>query len=106
MAIVQTKNPMPSQAPEVRAHNFNELYRKRFPGIKSKNQDTQKKRVVGVDGTNNNHQCDLNELLGYGKAKEDSKKPIYGTMTYVDELTGLTLFAQLYPEGSDNLIFG
>ena len=76
---------------------FNELYRKRFSGIKSKNQDKQKKRVVGVDGTNNNHQCDLNELLGYGKAKEDSSKPIYGTMTYVDELTGLTLFAQLYP---------
>ena len=25
MAIVQTKNPMPSQAPEVRAHNFNEV---------------------------------------------------------------------------------
>ena len=25
MAIVQTKNPMPSQVPEVRAHNFNEV---------------------------------------------------------------------------------
>ena len=76
---------------------FNEVYRKRFPGTKSKNQSQQSKRIVGVDGTNNNHQCLLNELLGYGKAKDDPDKPIFGTMTYVDENTGVTLFTQMYP---------
>ena len=55
------------------------------------------KAIIGCDGTNHNHTCEDNELIGYGKAKDDSDKPIVGTMCFVDENTGVSMFADQFP---------
>ncbi|MBQ9707980.1 MAG: hypothetical protein IJV66_02210 [Firmicutes bacterium] len=77
--------------------SFNERYRKQFTETSAGNKKMKKKRIIGCDGTNNNHSSKENELAGFGKAKDDPDKPIYGTMSYVDEDTGVTLFTHLFP---------
>ena len=77
--------------------SFNEEYRKHFAVSNSHSDSKQKKRIVGCDATNYNHHSKSNELAGYGKAKDDPDVPIYGTMSYVDEATGMTMFAHLFP---------
>ena len=75
---------------------FNAEYRKQF-GSNDKKGKRSTKRVVGCDGTNHNCTNDDNEMAGYGKAKSDKNKPIVGTMSFVDEETGITMFADQFP---------
>ncbi len=56
-----------------------------------------KKRLVGCDGSNSNTTDHDNELAGYGHAKDDEDVPIVGYMSFVDELTGITIYWEYYP---------
>ncbi|MBQ8094864.1 MAG: hypothetical protein IJ242_15020, partial [Clostridia bacterium] len=69
-----------------------EEYSTRFPP-----EEGKVRRAVGCDSTNHNHESDSNSLGGFGHAKVDKSRPIFNRMTFVDEVTGLTIFSDLFP---------
>ena len=73
-----------------------ELFRKEYEK-KIQMPEGLKKRLVGCDGCNSNTSDRNNELAGYGHAKDDEDVPIVGYMSFVDELTGITMYWEYYP---------
>ena len=73
-----------------------ELFREQYEENVQKPEEL-KKRIVGCDGCNSNTTDRDNECAGYGHAKDDEDIPIVGYMSFVDELTGITMYWEYYP---------